>query len=119
MTLNEFSADREAAQQIFAVVRREIESLGTCDLRVTKSQVAFRRGKPFAWVWIPDRYLRSKDLAPLVLSLGFAEPDPSTRWKEIVQPAPGRYMHHLEIRSASEVDDEVRAWIEPARDRAD
>jgi hypothetical protein len=62
---------------------------------------------------VPDRYLRSGH-APLVLTLSFRHRDPSPRWKEIVEPAPGRFTHHLELHSVDEIDDEVGAWLREA-----
>jgi hypothetical protein len=86
-------------------------------MRVSKSQIAFCRSKDFAWVWIPDRYLHGRP-APLVLSLSFAERNNSPRWKEIVEPYPGRFMHHLELRSEAEIDGEVKGWIREAWEAA-
>lgn len=109
MTLDEFLTGYEESRPIFDALRAAIDALGPADVRVTKSQVAFRRRKPFAWAWVPARYLGHG--APLVLSLSFARRDGSPRWKEIVEPAPGRFMHHLELRAASEIDDEVLRWL--------
>lgn len=80
---------------------------------MTKSQVSFRRRKAFAWVWMPSQYLHRK-AAPLVLTFCFYERDISPRWKEIVEPAPGRFTHHLGLYSVAEVDDEVRNWLREA-----
>jgi hypothetical protein len=33
------------------------------------------------------------------------------RWKEIVEPTPGRFMHHLELHVETDIDDEVRRWL--------
>jgi len=90
--------------------------LGEVDLWVTKSQVAFRtnQGKSFAWAWIPGRYLRGKT-APLVLTLSLRSRHPSPRWKEIVEPARGRFTHHLELFAVDDIDQEVRGWLSDAR----
>jgi hypothetical protein len=40
------------------------------------------------------------------------------RWKQIVEPAPGRFTHHLELHTASEIDDEVRRWLQEAWEAA-
>jgi hypothetical protein len=113
MTLDEFFAGHEASRPIFEALREAIEELGPVDTRVTKSQVAFYRRKAFAWAWIPDRYLHGQH-APLVLTLSFRQRDPSPRWKEIVEPYPGRFTHHLELYSRADVDDEVCAWLQAA-----
>ena len=83
-------------------------------VRITRSQIAFRRKRSFAWAWTPDMWLRAADVAPLVLSIALPRRIPSKRWKQVVQPAPGRFMHHLELYEVSEVDDEVRAWLRDA-----
>jgi hypothetical protein len=33
------------------------------------------------------------------------------RWKEVVEPARGRFMHHLELTEAGDIDDQVRLWL--------
>ncbi len=116
MTLDEFLSGYEEARPIFDALRAEIEVLGPVDMRVTRSQVAFRRRRPFAWAWVPARYLGRG--APLVLTLSFDRRDSSPRWKEIVEPAPGRFTHHLELRAASDIDGEVRAWLRAAWEAA-
>lgn len=113
MDLDEFFAGKEASRQIFDTLLRIAGSLGQVELRVTKSQVAFRRSRAFAWVWMPGSYLRGNH-APLVFTLSFRRRDTSPRWKEIVEPRPGRFTHHLELYSSEAIDDEVRAWLQAA-----
>jgi predicted transport protein len=117
MTLDEFFSGYETSRQIFDALQAAIAALGPAEVRVTKSQIAFRRRKAFAWAWIPDRYLRGGH-APLVLTLLFAERDDSPRWKEIVEPAPGRFTHHLELYTEAEIDDQVRGWLRKAWEAA-
>lgn len=109
MTLDEFFAGHEDSRHIFEALRSTIEDLRPVEMRVMKSQIAFRREQAFAWAWTPDRYLHGKH-APLVLTLGFRYRDASPRWKEVVEPTPGRFTHHLELHSTADIDDEVRAW---------
>jgi hypothetical protein len=110
LTLDEFFAGHDLSRQLFDALYGVIEALGPVELRVTKSQVAFRRNKAFAYAWVPGKYLRGK-AAPLVLTLGLPEKDQSPRWKEIVEPRPGRYIHHLELYTLDQIDDEVRGWL--------
>ena len=112
-TVEAFFGAHGQSRLLFDTVRRAIEEAGPSELRVTKSQIAFRRRKAFAWVWMPGQYLHGKT-APLVLTLSFPRRDPSPRWKEIVQPAPGRFTHHLELHTEAEIDDEVRHWLRDA-----
>ena len=113
MTLDEFFAGQEDSRQIFDTLRRSVEAQGLAQVRVTKSQVAFRRRRAFAWAWMPGAYLRGKH-APLVLTLSLPRQDASPRWKQVVEPAAGRFTHHLELYSTADVDDEVRAWLAEA-----
>lgn len=101
------------SRELFGVVRSAIDSLGPATIRVTKSQVAFRRRRAFAWAWMPGRYLRG-DVAPLVLSVDLQRHDDSARWKQIVEARPGRFTHHLELWSAREVDQDVLDWLREA-----
>lgn len=84
---------------------------------MTRSQLAFRRGCGFAFAWRPDQYLHGQH-SPLVLSVALRRRDPSPRWKEVVEPSPGCFMHHLELRSPDDVDEQVRAWLREAWESA-
>lgn len=117
MTEDEFFAGASLPQTLFALVRRTIDAIGPASISITKSQIAFRRRRAFAWVWRPDQYLRGHH-APLVLSLSLPWHDQSPRWKEVVEPARGRFMHHLEIYSPDEIDREVSTWLRQAWEAA-
>ena len=113
MIPDEFFADQPHSQQLFKAFSQEVEALGEISMRVTKSQIAFRRPRGFAWVWMPGQY-RKRKAAPLVLSLALPRRDPSPRWIEIVEPYPGRFMHHLELYEAGEIDKQVVDWVRQA-----
>jgi hypothetical protein len=117
MTLDEFFAGRDASRRIFDVLSGAIAVIGPAEIRVTKSQVAYRRGKAFAWAWVPGMYLHGRG-APLVLTLSFPKRSASPRWKEIVEPKPGRFTHHLELYTSQDIDDEVRLWLREAWEAA-
>ena len=106
------------ANAIFEAVWEAARELGPVALRVTKSQVALVRVRPFAWAWVPAMYLRGQRLAPLALSFSFREPRPWPRWKEIYPAGNRRYTHHLELWSAEEVDEETRDWLRAAWESA-
>jgi len=113
MILDDFFAGQEESKLIFDTLHSALDDIGKTEFRVTKSQVAFRRRRAFAWAWMPGTYLRGRR-APLVLTISLRHQDPSARWKEIVEPAPGRFTHHLELRSPTDIDDEVRSWLQKA-----
>lgn len=113
MTPDEFFVGAEDSRLIFERLRSAVDACGVAEIRVTKSQVAFYRGQAFAWAWMPGAYLRGK-CAPLVLTISLRRRDSSLRWKEIIEPRPGRFTHHLELHSPSDIDDEVRSWLQEA-----
>ena len=117
LMLDEFFAGQVLSRQLFDALRGMLEELGPVELHVTKSQIAFRRNKAFAWVWMPGKYLRGQ-AAPLVLTLSLPSRDASPRWKEIVEPRPGRFTHHLELFAVDEIDDEVRLWLQAAWEKS-
>ena len=49
-----------------------------------------------------------------MLTLSLQRRDPSPRWKEVVEPAPGRFTHHLELYTTADIDDEVLDWLREA-----
>lgn len=113
MTLDAFFTGCEDSRRLFEACRAAIAAVGPTELRVTKSQIAFRRRKTVALVWLPAKILRGRG-APLVLTLSLTRRDASPRWKEISEPAPGRFTHHLEVYSVAEIDDDVCAWLHEA-----
>lgn len=111
--LKAFFSGYASACQIFNKLRIVIFDIGQVEMRVTHSQIAFRHRRVFAWAWIPEKALR-RPAAPLVLTVALRRRDVSPRWKEIVEPYPGRFTHHLELFTAGDVDEEVTAWLQEA-----
>jgi hypothetical protein len=114
MTPDEFFARYEESALLFDEV---LAVLGACEpfqMQITKSQITFRASKPFAWVWIPRRYFQ-RNTVPLLLSIMLPKRDSSPRWKEIAEPFKGRFMHHLELRVANIINNEVIEWLKQAR----
>ena len=101
------------ARAIFSAIDSAVTAVGEAERRVSKSQIGFYRKRPFAAVWRPSQYLGGTH-PPLVLSVFLRRRDRSPRWKEVVEPKPGRFTHHLEIKGATEVDHQVREWLREA-----
>jgi len=92
----------------------EIDEAHDTTVATSRSQVAFKRRTGFAYVWRPGQYVRND--APAVLSIALPRQVRSARWKDVVHPSPHTWMHHLELSSAAELDDEVRGWLQEAYD---
>jgi hypothetical protein len=98
---------------VYERVRSIVERGGPVEIRVGRSQVAFRRRRGFAFLWRPGQYLDRPD-AEVVLSIALPRRLQSPRWKEVVQPSPRTWMHHLEVYSVLELDGEVEGWLHEA-----
>lgn len=92
-------------------VREILAAIGEATVRVTKSQLAFRRRRGFAYLWPP---VFPSPGVPIVLSIALDRQDGSPRFKQVAHPAPRIWMHHLEIRDLAQLDDEVAAWLREA-----
>jgi hypothetical protein len=112
-----FSGCDPLSREIFEAIRTAVGAVGPAEMRVTRSQVAFRRRIGFAYAWMPGQYVHV-NVAPLVLTVDLGRRDPSPRWKQVVEPRPRLFTHHLELRSAGQVDDEVTGWLREAWERA-
>ncbi|HSF37204.1 MAG TPA: DUF5655 domain-containing protein [Nocardioides sp.] len=97
-------------------VEQAVAAIGDAAVVVSKSQVAFRRRRGFAYVWRPGQYVDSE--VPAVLSLALPREVVSHRFKEVVHPSSQVWMHHLELDDAAQVDNQVRAWLQEAYDGA-
>jgi len=42
----------------------------------------------------------------------------SPRFKEVAHPAPAHWVHHLEVRAVTDVDEEVVGWLREAAELA-
>ena len=93
-------------------VEQAVATIGDATVVVSKSQVAFRRRRGFAYVWRPGQYVDSDVSA--VLSLALPHEVVSDRFKEVVHPSSQVWMHHLELDDAAQVDDQVHAWLQEA-----
>lgn len=104
---------------VFDRVLAVMRVAGPVAVRVSKTQLAFRRRRGFAYLWLPEQHL-GPGRSPWVVVLSFAlgRRDESARLKQVVRVSPAHWMHHLEIRDVADVDDEVAGWLLEAADRA-
>ncbi len=89
-------AERPAAYQAYRVVHGMLEAVGPFTVRSTKSQLAFRRRRGFAYLWLPVSWARAPGVE-VVLSMTLGRHDESLRWKQVAHPARDIWMHHLEV----------------------
>jgi hypothetical protein len=118
VTPEEFFAGTDSGVATFHWVQSVLAE-GGFDFTVStsKSQVVFRRRRGFAYLWLPGRYLRRPNV-DVVLSLALSRELPADRFKEITRSAPAIWMHHFEIHSMAELNDEMAAWLREAAEAA-
>ncbi|MEO3933243.1 hypothetical protein WMO79_10575 [Micrococcaceae bacterium Sec7.4] len=102
--------------ELFHAVEKMLAVPAPPDMRATTSEVSFRDRRGFAYLWWPGRYVNSD--VPAVLSIVLPWRVDSARFKEVVNPTPGVWMHHLELHTVDELDGEVLGWLHEARDHA-
>ncbi|MBQ7848234.1 MAG: hypothetical protein IJ343_00730 [Clostridia bacterium] len=73
-----------------------------------RTQTAFVRKVQFTWVSLPRR---KADAGAVMLSIGLPAPLESPRIRHCAETAPGRWMHHIIVKSADELDEELCSWI--------
>lgn len=84
------------AQALWAALWQQAGAWPGLTVRVQKSQLGLGAdGHPVAAVWAPGAALGRK-AAPLVVTV-FARTRLEGPWKEVVEPAPGRFSHHAEV----------------------
>jgi hypothetical protein len=103
-------AAEPGASAAYRLVQEMLESVGPVEVRTTRSQVAFRRRRGFAYLWLPVAWARGSRVQ-VVLSIALSRQDDSRRWKQVAHPSRGIWMHHLELRTLADLDEEVRAWL--------
>ena len=117
MTPEEFLGESALAHAAFAAVEEVLSGLPDVEVRTTRSQIAFRRRRGFAYLWMPGMYVR-RPRAEVVLSIAMDREIRSSRLAEVVHPTPRIWQHHLYVRDVDDVDDEVEGWLREAYDRA-
>ncbi|BCW78829.1 MULTISPECIES: DUF5655 domain-containing protein [Micrococcaceae] len=115
-TVERFFDGAPVALALYRAAEQMAAELGPHEVRVSKSQVSFRRRRGYAYLWRPGVYVKSA--VPLVLSLALPRALDSPRFKQVVHPAPGTWMHHLELTDGRELDAEVRGWMLEAYEAA-
>ena len=87
--------DRPASLVLFEIVRKYIESIGAVTTSTTKTQIAFKTRRQFAWVWMPQMWIKQAPEDGIVVSFRLGHRAKDERIKESLEPYPGRFMHPL------------------------
>ena len=118
MTPADFFCDHPLGLEGLDAVLAAVSEYEDVEVRVSKSQLAIRRRRGFAYLWLPDRYLGAPSAGIVVLSIALGRAVDLPRFKEVDRVSPAQWMHHLEIRDPDAIDEPVVAWLREAADRA-
>jgi hypothetical protein len=113
-TVEGFFEGRPAALALFNTVRKYIESFGAVTIEPMKTQIAFGAKRKFAWVWLPQTWIKKRLENSLTLTFDLNHKVENPRIEEAVEPQPGRWTHHVIIEKQSDLDDEVKGWLREA-----
>lgn len=106
-------AEYPDALPLYRAVRAALERLGPVETEATRTQVAFRADRRFAFLWIPRMSLK-RGPSDLYLTFDLVRPLGSPRLKEAVESHPGVWTHHMRLASRKDLDAEARAWLREA-----
>ena len=95
---------------VYHRIERLVQASGGAELRVARTQLGWARRRGFVYMWRPGDWLGPRG-APLAVSIALPDRDDSVRWKQVVQPRPGLWLHHLEVAAAADIDHEVERWL--------
>ena len=105
---------RPACRKLFRAVRAYAESLGEVQTEATKTQVSFGAKTKFAWVWLPQLWTKQRSEESITVSFLLAYPVSDRRIAQTVEARPGRWIHHVVIEQADELDEQLKGWIAEA-----
>lgn len=117
-TTEGFFKGRPESLALFNVVRQYTESLGPVKIEAFKTQISFGARRKFAWVWLPQMWIKKQPENSVVLTFGLPRRVEDRRIKQAVEPRPGRWTHHVVIESEAAFDDAVKGWLREAYNRA-
>lgn len=101
--------------ELFNEIRKFLESLGPVTIETTRMQVSFGVIRKFAWVWLPQMYIKKQPVNSLTLTFAVDYPIEHPQIKQKVEPRPGRWTHHVVIKKNTDFNDTVRQWLREAR----
>ncbi len=113
-TIGELFEGQPGSLKLYESVRNYIESIGPVKIDISKTQVAFGVKTKFAWVWLPQMWIKKRPLNTITLALDLDHEVKDPRIKEAVEPRPGRWTHHILIDSEKDLDNKVKDWLREA-----
>jgi hypothetical protein len=99
-----------------ALAERLLSEYPTTEIQVRKTQIGFHDGRLYCCASLTPVRRRAERPEPfLTVTFSLDAPEPSPRLI-CVPVRPNRFTHHAIIGSASDIDDELLAWLRASHD---
>jgi hypothetical protein len=102
------------ARKLFDALLDVCASSGDGRCTVQSSGIALGSPRAFGYAWLPIRAVAGRPAVYLVLTLRLRRRIDSPRFVEIVEPYPGRCVHHTILSRPGQLDAELAGWIREA-----
>lgn len=113
-TIDTLFEGRPAARMLYERIEAYIRSLGTVRVEAAKTQVSFGTQRKFAWVWLPQMWIKKRPENSVTLAFDLGRRVRSARIASAVEPRPGRWTHHVLIDKPADLAPDVRRWLREA-----
>lgn len=106
---------RPEAFKLFKEVEKYIRKIGPVEIEAAKTQVSFGVKRKFAWVWLPQMWIKKRPEESIVLTFGLPRKVKHSQIEEVTEPRPGRWIHHILIDKPEDINKNVIGWLKEAR----
>jgi len=97
--------------------QRILREIPDVKVKTAKTQITFANKREFAFVsFNPCRRAKNRPENWMTVTFGLGYRKESPRIDVATEPYPGRWIHHVMVESAAEIDDELLGWIKEAAD---
>ncbi len=118
MTITKLFKGRPGAYKLFQLIEKHIKTFGAIKVEAKKTQVSFSTTRKFAWVWLPQMWIRKQPQESITLTFALKCRIRNRQIKKAVEPYPGRWTHHVVIERPANLTKDVRMWLREAYEQA-
>ena len=104
----------EGSFELYLATDCLLMSLAGARRKVSKTQVSYCARRAFAWIWPPVRKVRGRPEKYVVLSFALGRKLQSAGVEQALEVYPGRWMHHIILSEARQLDEELLSWLSEA-----
>ncbi len=109
-----FFANQEKQISLFMAVKQMLHSIGPVKMDVLKTVISFGTNSKFAWVWEQQPWVNRPPENNIVLTFCVGRYIENDQIVEVVEPYPGRWVHHVIIQSEADLNEHVNQWLREA-----